>query len=151
MLSIADRATTASQVRRAVQDSAWTGRVVNRCIVMPDYGRTFSKDASRRFYHTYAEFQRAVRIRNHGDSVQRYLVPVEEILPRFVRCSLSKLYFAGADITSDELMETIGRHGGCWDESGFDPSKVAHEVAQNLNMGEQSTARDRVNAVDEQS
>ena len=149
------RATSATNTQSNNSSSSTTGRdagdrtelVLGGSIAPPEYGRKFSREASRKFYQAYEEYVRAIQIGNRGQTVQRYLLTVNELLPRYVRKSLAKLYQAGRDLSNDVLMEALGRHGGCWDDCAADPSKVAPEVARILTMGNEPEAMDRVDAV----
>lgn len=56
------------------------------------------------------------RIGNRSPSAQRRVLK-----------SLGGIFFNGTKLPGDHLVEALGRHRGCCEGAGVDPSKVAHE------------------------
>lgn len=53
----------------------------------------------------------------------------------------------GAELSDSQLMEALGRHGGCWEGTEIDPFKVILEITRILTMRHEPTTRNGVDAV----
>eukprot|EP00903_Cladosiphon_okamuranus_P012037 g11302.t1 len=84
-------------------------------IPVPEYG-TFSRAESARFYREYDEYKRKQVLGNSGQSVQRQLLTVAQLLPRHIRVSLRQRIFPTerGELSEAQLLEALARHGQCW-------------------------------------
>lgn len=109
--------------------------VMSRPKASPEYGDILSRDVSQRFYRTYGEYERSVRISHRGQPVQRYLLTVKELLLRFVRMSLAEMFFHGTELSDGQSVEALKCHGRCWEGAEMGPSKVAPEITRIVTIG----------------
>lgn len=70
---------------------------------------------------------------------------VNKIFSRCLHISLADMFFKGAELSDYEVMKGK-RHGACREGAEIDSSCMASERADVVTMGNQPTARDRVNA-----
>ena len=113
----------------------------------PTYGRVFSQASSLRFYTQYQEYERSMELCNSGQSIQRPVLQLEQLLPKSIRRCLSRTFFTGIDLEHEDLWEALAKHAECWEGDEIDPSIAAAEVTRLCRMGNESTAADRVDAV----
>ena len=75
----------------------------------PGYERPFSVQSSEKCYKEYVEYERNVKLSNHGQTVQRSLLTLSQLLPASVRWCLADLFFE--EQGDDELAESDLRRG----------------------------------------
>ena len=113
----------------------------------PTYGRVFSQASSLRFYTQYQEYERSMELCNAGQSIQRPVLQLTQLLPKSIRSCLSRTYFNGDELEDDDLWEALAKHAECWEGDEIDPSIAAATVTRLCAMGNERTATDRVDAV----
>ena len=113
----------------------------------PTYGRTFSQASSLRFYTQYEEYKRSMELCNSGQSIQRPVLQLTQLLPKSIRSCLSRSFFNGDELEDDDLWEALAKHAECWEGDEIDPSIAAAEVSRLCRMGHEQTATDSVDAV----
>ena len=116
----------------------------------PKYGTPFSVRSSCKFHREYAEYDRNIKLSNSGQTVQRPLLLMQQLLPKSVRKSLAFTLFRGArggELTEDDLKEGIARHGECWTGAEADPGEIKTKVERLVVMGSEPTALDRIDAI----
>lgn len=117
-------------------------------VPVPEYGN-FSRAESARFYGAYEDYKGSVELGNHGQSVQRSLLSVSQLLRRNIRSSLIRRIFPKdrRELSEGKLLEALARHGECWDGDSMDPAVATAEMAKVMRMGNEPTAEDRADAV----
>ena len=86
----------------------------------PQYGKGYSRDASKLMYHGYIEYRDAVTKTNRWQSVKRYVLTLSEVIPKHVRACLSRNVFEGSELSNDNLLEALAKHAECWKEEEID-------------------------------
>lgn len=113
----------------------------------PSYGRVFSQASSLRFYTQYQEYERSMQLCNSGQSIQRPVLKLTQLLPKSIRSCLSRTFFNGDELEDEDLWEALAKHAECWEGDAIDSSIAAAEVVRLSRMGKERTATDRVDAV----
>ena len=116
----------------------------------PKYVTPLSVQSSCKYHREYEEYERNIKLSNSGQTVQRPLVLMQQLLPKSVRKSLAFTLFKrarGLELAEDDLKEGIARHGECWNGAEADPREIKAKVEHLLVMGSEPTALDRIDAV----
>lgn len=116
----------------------------------PVYEQPLSVAHSCQFYKNYTEYERRVKLSNNGQTVQRPLLKLSELLPKNVRRNIARMYYTdhkGKDLVESDLKQGLAQHGECWTDSEVNATKVVAEVKGLLAMGSEATAVDRFDAV----
>ena len=113
----------------------------------PEYGRTFSRASSLRFYTQYTEYERSMGLCNSGQSIRRPLLTVSQLLRQSIRKCLSRTYFDGTELDEADLREALAKHAECWTDDTLEPSIAPAAVSRMVVMGTETTAVDRIDAV----
>ena len=98
----------------------------------PEYGRVFSRTASKKLLRLYAEYERGVKQSNKAQAVKRHVLSMSELLQKHIRACLSTAFFYGSDLEKVKLRETLARHTQCREEDEVDPSVAAAAVKKAL-------------------
>ena len=114
---------------------------------VPVYGRRYSQQNSLKFYTKYAEYERSLELANSGQTFQRPLLQVAQLLPKSIRSCLSRVYFDGTELEENDLREALAKHAECWTGDTLDPSIAAADVSRLVAMGSEQTAVDRFDAL----
>eukprot|EP00903_Cladosiphon_okamuranus_P011351 g10699.t1 len=112
----------------------------------PEYDSMFSVKSSCDFWKNYQEYKRRIELSNSGQTVQRPLLTISQLLPRHVRRTLARISGLTGELSEADLTRALCVHGECTADSEVDPPKAAAEVKKLLTMGSESTALDRVDA-----
>lgn len=121
-------------------------------ITAPVYQKPFSIESSCKFFKAYREYERSIKLSNSGQTVQRPLLTLSQLLPESVRWCLADLVFE--DNGDDELAESdlqrgLAQHGECWTDSEIRPDTAVAEVESLLTMRSEPTAVARIDAARE--
>ncbi|CAB1096113.1 unnamed protein product [Ectocarpus sp. CCAP 1310/34] len=113
----------------------------------PEYGRTFSRASSLRFFTQYNEYERSMGLCNSGQSIKRPLLNECQLLRQSIHKCLSRTYFDGTELEETDLCEALAKHAECWTDDTIEPSIAAAAVTRMVAMGTKATAVDRIDAV----
>ncbi|CAB1118666.1 unnamed protein product [Ectocarpus sp. CCAP 1310/34] len=114
----------------------------------PEYGKTLSAAASRRFLLRYAEYERVAACGNEGRVVQRKPTSISELLLVHIRKCLSSLYFEGKKIlTEAELREGLSLNAETSGEALVEPAEAKAGVTRAASMKPSASVLERVYAV----
>eukprot|EP00903_Cladosiphon_okamuranus_P006086 g5996.t1 len=119
-------------------------------IAAPQYQQPWSVPNSCAFYKAYKEYERSVAITNSGQTVQRPVLKLSQLLPENVRWCLADEYFeeqGGSELAESDLLRVLAQHGECWESAEVDPAKVVSDMESHLAMGSEPTAMERIDAV----
>ena len=119
----------------------------------PVYERTFSVQSSEKCYKEYVEYERNVKLSNHGQTVQRLLLTLSQLLPASVRWCLADLFFeeqGDVELAESDLRRGLAhQHGECWTGAEVHPGTAVAEVERILVMRSEPTAVTRIDAAQE--
>lgn len=83
-------------------------------IAHPVYETPFSVASSCKMYKEYLEYERNVKLSNTGQTVQRPLLTLSQLLPVSVRWCLADLYFedrGDEELAESDLQRGLAQHG----------------------------------------
>ena len=109
----------------------------------PVYERPFSVQSSEKYYKDYVEYERNVRLSNRGQTVQRPLLTLSQLLPASVRWCLADLFFeeqGDDELAESDLRRGLAQHGECWTGAWVHPGTAVAEVERILVMRSEPTA-----------
>eukprot|EP00903_Cladosiphon_okamuranus_P009617 g9153.t1 len=118
-------------------------------ITAPVYQKPFSVESSCRFFNEYHEYERNVKLSNSGQTVQRPLLTLSQLLPEHVRWCLADLSFeekGDEELAESDLQRGLAQHGECWTGSDIHPNQAVAEVERLLEMRSEPTAVARIDA-----
>ena len=118
----------------------------------PVYERPFSVQSSEKCYKEYVEYERNVKLSNHGQTVQRPLLTLSQLLPASVRWCLADLFFeeqGDDELAESDLRRGLAQHGECWTGAEVHPGTAVAEVERILVMRSEPTAVARIDAAQE--
>lgn len=119
-------------------------------IAAPQYQQPSSVPNSCAFYKAYKEYERCVTTTNSGQTVQRPVLKLSQLLPENVRWCLADEYFeeqGGSELAESDLLRALAQHGECWASAAVDPAKIVSDMESRLAMRSESTAMERIDAV----
>ena len=113
----------------------------------PEYGRVFSRTASKNFLRLYTDYERGVKQSNKNQTVRRHnTLSMSEMLQKHIRACLPRTVFDGPDLEEKKWRGALTRHDQCWKEDEVDPSVAAADVKNALAPRSEVTALGRVEA-----
>ena len=83
----------AANAAAADDDASGEDFIFGGRITAPVYQKPFSVASSCQFFKEYREYKRNVELSNSGQTVQRPLLTLSQLLPEHVRWCLADLYF----------------------------------------------------------
>ena len=99
------------------------------------------------------EYERNVKLSNHGQTVQRPLLMLSELLPTSVRWCLADIFFfeeqGDDELAESDLRRGLAQHGECWTGAEVHPGTAVAEVEPILVMRSEPTAVARIDAAQE--
>lgn len=93
-----------------------------------------------------------VKLSNHGQTVQRPLLTLSQLLPASVRWCLADLFFeeqGDDELAESDLRRGLAQHGECWTGAEVHPGTAVAEVERILVMRSEATAVARIDAAQE--
>lgn len=141
--------TRSTATNAAGEDAAGEDFVFGGGIAAPVYQKPFSVASSYRFFKEYREYERNVKLSNSGQTVQRPLLTLSQLLPEHVRWCLADLYFednGDEELAESDLRRGLAQHGECWTGSDIHPNQAVAEVERLLEMRSEPTAVARIDA-----
>ena len=141
--------TRSAAANAAAEDAAEENFVFGGGTTAPVYQKPFSVASSCRFFKEYREYKRNVDLSNSGQTVQRPLLTLSQLLPEQVRWCLADLYFednGDEELVESDLQQGLAQHGECWTGSAIHPNQAVAEVERLLEMRSEPTAVARIDA-----
>ena len=111
----------------------------------PEYERVFL-ELLKKFLRLYTDYERGVKQSKKEHTVKRHVLSMFELLQKYIRACLSRLFFGGSDLEEEKLREALPRHAQCRKEDEVDPSVAAAGVNKDLAPRSEVTALDRMEA-----
>ena len=123
----------------AGEDFVFGGR-----IAAPVYEKPFSEENSCECSKEYREYERNTSLSNTGQTVQRPLLTLGQLLPPSVRECLKDCFFEDAEYDEEfaesDLQGGLAQHGQCWTGSEVRGDTAVAEVENLLAMRSKPTA-----------
>ena len=82
----------------------------------PEYGRFFSRTASKKYLRLYIDYERGVKQSNKEQTLKRHVLFMSESLQKHIRACLSRMVFDGSDFEEGKLREALVRNAQCGEE-----------------------------------
>ena len=90
-----------------------------------EYGRVFSRTASKKLIRLYTDYERGVKQSNKENTVKWHVLSMSELLQKHVRACASRMFFDGSDVEEEKLREALAWHAQCWEKDEVDLSVAA--------------------------
>jgi len=117
-------------------------------IAAPVYEKPFSEENSCKFSKEYRAYARNIKLSIQGQTVQRPLLKLGQLLPPSIRQCLKDYFFEDAEdeeeLVESDLQRGLAQHGKCWTGSEKHTDMAVAEVESMLAMRSESKAVSRL-------